>query len=317
MSTPAFVDHGHGISAIDARYQRPGLAAVHLIVEGGSAAIVDPCTNFTVPAILAALDAKDLSRASVEYIFLTHIHLDHAGGTGELLRHLPNATVVVHPRGVRHMADPARLVAGSILVYGEHEFRESYGDIVPVPKERILEAPDEFTVDLNGRRFLFLDTPGHARHHNAIFDENSRSFFTGDTFGISYREFDADGREYVFYSCTPTQFDPDAAHASLERLVAFDPVTCFLMHYSRLNTPAVHVAALHRFLDEYVALARRVPRSGPGRRPGLIEGMRALLVEGARRHGCRLPRQRIEALLAQDILLNVHGLEIWLDSQPG
>ena len=312
--TPAIIDYGNGISAVDGGYQRPGLAAVHLVVEGGAAAVVDPCTNASVPAVLAALEAKGLPRERVEWVFLTHIHLDHAGGTGELIRHLRNARVAVHPRGARHMADPARLVAGSIAVYGEQEFRRLYGEIVPVPAERIVEAGDGFGAELAGRRFLFLDTPGHARHHNAIFDEASRAFFTGDTFGISYREFDADGREYVFYSSTPSQFDPDAAHASLDRLMSHGPAACYLMHYSRVSNPAAHAAALHRCLDQYVALARRAAAAGAHRRAALVEGMHGLLVEGARAHGCRLPRARIEALLATDILLNAQGLEAWLDA---
>jgi len=310
------LDFDHGISAIESGYYRPGLAAVHLVVEGDSAAIVDPCTNVSVPAVLAALGAKGVARERVEWVFLTHIHLDHAGGTGELIRHLPNARVAVHPRGARHMADPARLVAGSIAVYGEREFRRLYGEIVPVPAERIVEAPDEFSVDLGGRRFRFLDTPGHARHHNAIFDEKSRSFFAGDIFGVSYRELDVAGREYVFFASTPSQFDPDAAHASLDRLMSHAPAACYLMHYSRLLNPAIHATALHRSLDGYVALARRAAGAGANRRATLVDGMRGLLVEGARAHGCRLPRIRIEALLAMDILLNVQGLEAWLDAPP-
>lgn len=312
--TPTITDYSDGISAIDAGYQRPGLAAVHLVVEDDAAAIVDPCTNASVPAVLAALEAKGVARAQVQWVLLTHIHLDHAGGTGELLRHLSNARVAVHPRGARHMADPARLVAGSIAVYGEQEFNRLYGTIVPVPAERIVEAADGFSVELAGRRFDFLDTPGHARHHNAILDHKTRSFFTGDTFGISYRDFDVEGRPFIFYSCTPPQFDPDAAHDSLDRLMAHRPAACYLMHYSRVGEPAARAAALHRSLDQYVALARRAAGAGNNRRPTLVDGMRNLLVEGAREHGCRLPRLRIEALLAGDILLNAQGLEAWLDS---
>ncbi|HSD61179.1 MAG TPA: MBL fold metallo-hydrolase [Burkholderiales bacterium] len=314
--SPTILAFDHGISAIESGYYRPGLAAVHLVVEGECAAIVDPCTNFSVPAVLAALEMKGVARERVEWVFLTHVHLDHAGGTGELIRHLPNARVAVHPRGARHMADPARLVAGSIAVYGERDFHRLYGEILPVPAERIVEAPDEFSVNLDGRRFLFLDTPGHARHHNAIFDETSRSFFTGDIFGVSYREFDVAGREYVFFASTPSQFDPDAAHASLDRLMSHAPAACYLMHYSRLLNPEIHAAALHRSLDASVALARRAAGAGANRRATLVDGMRGLLVEGARAHGCRLPRSHIEALLAMDILLNVQGLEAWLDAPP-
>lgn len=310
-------DFEHGISALDAGYQRPGLAAVHMLEEGGRVAIIDPCTNFTVPAILGALEARGFSPADVEYVLLTHVHLDHAGGTGALMRRLPRARVVVHPRGARHMADPSKLVAGSIAVYGESEFSALYGDIVAVASERIVEAPDNFSVELQGRRLHFLDTPGHARHHNAIFDERSRCVFAGDIFGISYREFDVAGLEYVFPTTTPTQFEPEAAHRSLDRIMALAPDACFLMHYSRVGCPDRHAAALHRFLDRIVALAEKAVPSGSSRRERLLEGMRELLVEGAVSHGCRLPRNRIEELLALDIQLNAAGIESWLDSGRG
>lgn len=311
---PQFRDFGHGISALDAGYQRPGMAAVHLIVEGNRAAIVDPCTNFAVPAILGALDARGLSPADVEYVLLTHIHLDHAGGAGSLVRHLPRARVVVHPRGARHMADPSRLVAGSIAVYGEAAFHRLYGEILPVPADRIVEAADQFSLEMGGRRLRFLDTPGHARHHNVIWDERSRSVFSGDSFGISYREFDVDGREFVFPTTTPTQFEPDAAHRSLDRIMTLEPSACFLMHYSRIGNPARHAAALHSFLDRFVDLGLRAEESADA--PALLrEGMGELLVGGALAHGCRLPPDQVEELLALDIELNAAGIESWLETR--
>ncbi len=311
---PQVRDFVHGISALDAGYQRPGMAAVHLIVEGNRAAIVDPCTNFAVPAILAALDARGLSPADVEYVLLTHIHLDHAGGAGSLVRHLPRARVVVHPRGARHMADPSRLVTGSMAVYGEAVFRRLYGEIIPVPADRIVEATDQFSLEMGGRRLLFLDTPGHARHHNIIWDERSRSVFSGDSFGISYREFDVDGREFVFPTTTPTQFEPDAAHRSLDRIVALEPSACFLMHYSRIGHPARHAAALHSFLDRFVDLGLRAEESADP--PATLrEGMGELLVGGALAHGCRLPPDQVEELLALDIELNAAGIESWLETR--
>jgi len=313
---PQVTDFEDGISALEAGYQRPGLAAVHIIQEGARAAIVDPCTNFTVAGILGVLQAKGLLPEDVDYVLLTHVHLDHAGGAGALIRHLPRARVVVHPRGARHMADPSKLVAGSIAVYGAAEFHRLYGEIVPVPAERIVEAPDQFRLNLEGRRLLFLDTPGHAPHHNAIFDERSRGMFTGDSFGISYREFDTDGREYVFPTTTPAQFEPVAAHRSLERIMSFAPRACFLMHYSRIVHPERHAAALHGFLDRFVDLGEQADRTGESRPVLLREGMRDLLVGGALSHGCRLPRRRIEELLALDIELNAAGIESWLDTRP-
>ncbi|TXT21253.1 MAG: beta-lactamase-like protein [bacterium] len=180
------IQHEHGIVTLDADYLRPGLAAVHLIVEDGGVAIVDTGTNHAVPSVLAELRGLGLGPEAVDYVIVTHVHLDHAGAAGALLQNCPNAKLVVHPKGARHMIDPAKLVAGSIAVYGREHFYAHYGDIVPAPAERVIEAGDGFRLDFRGRTLSFLDTPGHARHHYCIHDQRSNSLFTGDTFGISY-----------------------------------------------------------------------------------------------------------------------------------
>jgi glyoxylase-like metal-dependent hydrolase (beta-lactamase superfamily II) len=310
------IPYGNGISAIDAGYLRPGLAAIHLIVEGNKAALVDSGTSSSVPAVLQALQAKNLGAGDVDYLFLTHIHLDHAGGAGEFMYRLPNAKLVVHPRGARHMADPARLVASAKTVYGEAEFERMYGTIRPVDAERIIEAPDGFTLDFNGRPLLFLDTPGHARHHYCIFDRKNRLFFTGDTFGLSYREFDVDGMEFVFPTTTPVQFDPVAAHASLERIMSYEPAYAFLTHYGRISHLPVHAAELHGLIDAHVAIAKKL-RNAPDRHAILVKEIQELLLQRILAHGCKLPREEICELLSLDVGLNAQGLEHWLDQSEG
>jgi glyoxylase-like metal-dependent hydrolase (beta-lactamase superfamily II) len=311
-SNPRVIPYSHGISAIDADYLRPGLAAIHLIVEGNKAALVDAGTSSSVPAVLQVLEAKNLDPADVDYLFLTHIHLDHAGGAGEFMRQLPNAKLVVHPRGARHMADPARLVASAKTVYGEAEFNRMYGIIRPVDSARIIEAPDGFTLDFNGRPLLFLDTPGHARHHYCIFDRENRLFFTGDAFGLSYREFDVDGMEFVFPTTTPVQFDPVAAHASLERIMGYEPVYAFLTHYGRIGHLSVHGEELHDLIDAHVAVAIK-SRCAPDRHAALVKDLQELLLQRILEHGCKLPQEEICRLLSLDIKLNAQGLEHWLD----
>jgi glyoxylase-like metal-dependent hydrolase (beta-lactamase superfamily II) len=246
---PHITDHDHGISTIDAQYHRPGRASIHLIVEKGVTALVDTGTAFSIPGVIATLKQKNLALENVAYVFLTHIHLDHAGGASECMRNFPNAKLVVHPRGARHMAEPEKLIAGVTAVYGEAEFKRVYGEIHPIDANRIIKAPDEFSIDLNDRPLLLLDTPGHARHHYCIFDIQSQSFFTGDTFGVSYREFDVAGMEFVFPTSTPVQFDPDAAHASLDRLMSYHPRFAFLTHYGRISNLSHHVTQMHHLID--------------------------------------------------------------------
>lgn len=307
------LDFDHGISAIDAEYLRPGLAAIHLIVEGDQAAIVDTGTNHSAPRVLEAIEQKGLSPKNVAYVFLTHVHLDHAGGAGVLARELPNARVVVHPRGLRHMADPGKLIAGATAVYGEKQMQALYGEILPVDPARLIEASDGFSLSLNGRPFLFLDTPGHARHHNAIFDEKSASIFTGDIFGMSYRELDVDGREFILPTSSPTQFDPEAAHASIERIMNYRPRQAFLTHFSRVTQLERHAAALHQLLDGYVALAKSCPGQDDDRHRCLVEKMHKLLLERIRAHGCRLPEPVLLDLLGMDVEINAQGLAVWAD----
>ena len=313
MDLPRIIDYDHGISTIDAQYHRQGLVAIHMIVEGNNVALVDTGTAFSVPGVIETLKHKNLSPENVSYVFLTHIHLDHAGGASEFMQCLPNAKLVVHPRGARHMADPSKLIEGAKAVYGAMEFSRMYGEILPIDVERIIEAPDEFRIDFNGRSLLFLDTPGHARHHYCIFDEQSHSFFTGDTFGVSYREFDVDGMEFVFPTTTPVQFDPTAAHASLDRLISYKPEHAFLTHYGRISHLPEHAVGMHELIDAHVSIARGISNDNPDRHATLAKELGSLLSRRLTAHGCKLPQERIHELLRIDIDLNSLGLENWLD----
>jgi glyoxylase-like metal-dependent hydrolase (beta-lactamase superfamily II) len=310
--TTPITDYDSGISTIDAGYLRPGLAAIHLIVENGKAALVDTGTASSINNVMEVLSRKNLSPMDVVYVLVTHIHLDHAGGAGEFLRCLPNAKLVVHPRGARHMADPSQLVASAMSVYGEEEFRRLYGTIRAVDADRIIEAPDQFALDFNGRQLLFLDTPGHARHHYCIFDKRSRSFFTGDTFGLSYREFDVDGMEFIFPTTTPVQFDPVAAHASLDRIMSYNPSHAFLTHYGHIGHLPRHAKEMHNLIDAHVSIAKKL-RYGPNRHAAIVEELEELLLRGILEHGCKLPEEEIRNLLRLDVELNAQGLENWLD----
>lgn len=315
MTLPLTTDYDHGISAIDAQFHRPLRASIHLIIESGVAALVDTGTTFSIPGVIQVLNEKNLTPEDVAYIFLTHIHLDHAGGASECMRCFPNAKLVVHPRGARHMADPTRLVAGATTVYGEAEFKRVYGEIHPIDADRIIEAPDKFRMELNGRSLLFLDTPGHARHHYSIYDERSNAFFTGDTFGVSYRDFDVDGLEFIFPTTTPVQFDPVSAHASIDRIMSYNPQHVFLTHYSRVGHLSQHAESMHYLIDCFVEIAERANKNNADRYTTISAAIQALLLNRLAQHGCELTPEEICDLLSSDIKLNTQGLEHWLD-QP-
>ena len=187
MPIEGVFDYGQGISAIDSVYDRRMQTAIHLMVERGRAAIIDTGTANAAPHVLKALAAKGIAPEAVDYVILTHVHLDHAGGAGELMRRFSNARLTVHPRGARHMIDPSRLIAATVAIYGEEEMRRTYGEVLAVPRERVIETPEGHTLELAGRELLFLDAPGHARHHAVIRDSRTGHFFVGDNFGLSYR----------------------------------------------------------------------------------------------------------------------------------
>jgi len=306
------VDYPHGITAIDTGFFRPQFDASHLIIENGRAAFIDCGTNYSIPRLLDALKKKGLGVESVDWLILTHVHLDHAGGAGLLMQQLPNAKLVVHPRGARHMIDPSQLIAGATAVYGPEEIARSYGTLVPVPAERVVEAPNNHVVDLAGRALLCLDTPGHARHHVSIYDATSRAFFTGDTFGLSYREFDTAKGAFILPTSTPVQFEPEALKASIARMREREPQQMFLTHYSRVGDVARLARDLYEQIDAMVAIARSHARDAD-RHARIANGLAELYTSRAQAHGCAMDEARVRELLEMDIELNTQGLEVWLE----
>lgn len=307
-------DLGHGIYAIDTGFQRPRFDAAYLMVESGRAAFIDTGTNHAVPRMLAALQALGLAAEAVDWVIPTHVHLDHAGGVGLLMQQLPQARLLVHPRGQRHMIDPSALWAGALAVYGEEEMLRSYGELLPVDEARTLASQDEMQIDLGGRPLLLLDTPGHARHHHCIWDARSRGWFTGDTFGLSYREFDSSKGPWLMPTSTPVQFEPDQLRASIARLLSYEPEAMYLTHFGRVGSPKALSQGLLRLLEATVALGHRVARA-PNRHALLKEGLSTLYLGSLEAHGCdeTLNAQEQLHLLQMDIELNAQGVGVWLD----
>jgi glyoxylase-like metal-dependent hydrolase (beta-lactamase superfamily II) len=305
-------DLGHGVHAIDTGFHRPRFDAAYLLVQDGRAAFIDTGTNFAVPRLLALLDALGLPRDAVDHVIPTHVHLDHAGGVGLLMQALPQATLWVHPRGARHLIDPTQLYEGALAVYGADEMARSYGTLVPVPAERVRETADGDVIPLAGRPIEVAHTPGHARHHHCLWDATTRGWFTGDTFGLSYREFDTPRGPWIVPTTTPVQFEPGPLRESLQRLMARDPVCMYLTHYGRVRDVPRLGALLLALLDQMVTLAQAAP-AGPGRHAALKDGMRALFGRSLAEHGSPLDADALDGLLAMDLELNAQGLGIWLD----
>ena len=309
---PRISRHPHGIVSVDTEYLHPGHAAAHIIQHGGRAAFVDVGTNHSVPYLLAALDVLGVVREAVDYVFLTHVHLDHAGGAGVLMSALPNARAVLHPRGAPHMIEPEKLIAGSKLVYGDERFARLYGELQPIPAARVTVAQDGQHIDLAGRDLELIHTPGHALHHYAIVDRAHASIFPGDTFGISYRELDTAQGAFITPTTTPTQFDPEQLIASIDRMISFAPDSMYLMHYSRVREVPRLAQVLKAQIRELVRIAER-HAGAPDRYARIRADMLAVWLRLLRQHGCALPDSEIERLLASDLDLNTQGLIVWSD----
>ena len=307
-SLPRLTKFADGITAVDTEYVRPQMDASHVVVSGSRAAIVDTGPNTAVPLILAALTELGLDAGAVDYLFLTHVHLDHAGGAGALMRALPNATAIVHPRGAPHMLNPDKLIAGTRAVYGDELYGRLYGEILPIDTARLRIAQDGARFDLAGRTFECVHTPGHALHHMAIVDHGASAIFTGDTFGVSYREFDTARGAWIMPTTTPTQFDPAQLKASIIRLMQFRPRRLYLTHYSEVADCPRLANDMVDAIDEFVRIARAAggevaPMRGALRRHGH---------ESLREHGCRMTDAQIDAILDKDVELNAAGLAAWL-----
>lgn len=309
--SPTILPFDHGIYAIDTEFADTRLMdASHLIVDNGEAAFVDVGSNFSIPVLLAALDELGIAREQVRYVCVTHVHLDHAGGAGQIMRDLPRATLVVHPRGARHMIDPSALYEGARQVYGTEMMKQHYGELIPVPAERVLEVRDGDTLPLGKRTLTFLDTPGHALHHYCLYDNKARAVFTGDTFGISYRSLDSDKGPFIFPAATPVQFDPPRAHESIDRICALKPRAIYLTHFSEVTNIDDLAQQLHSDLDAYAAIGRKHMAAKPDDQ-AIRRDLKTRFAERLTAHGCVMDDAALEQALGMDMTLNAQGIAVW------
>ena len=315
---PYYQTLDHDILCIDTEQHRPRMAACYLIADHGRHAFVECGTSLSVPGLLAVLDAHGVARDSVDFVMPTHVHLDHAGGAGALMRELPNARLVIHPRGARHMIDPSQLIAGATAVYGEATMRATYGEIVPIPEARVVIADvaqgRDFHLSLGQRELRFIDAPGHAAHHFAIWDARSRGWFSGDVFGLAYREFDHDGGCYLIPTTSPVQFDPAAWETTLQRMLEARPACMYLTHYGRVDFVDALATDLRHGLATYQRIARELAQA-PDRHAQLCEAMLRHHLDELRERHNPIDVRRARELLEMDVDISAQGLGVWLDRE--
>jgi glyoxylase-like metal-dependent hydrolase (beta-lactamase superfamily II) len=209
------------------------------------------------------------------------------------------------------MIDPAKLIAGSKAVYGEERFGKLYGELVPIPQDRVRVVGDGERMQLGARTLELIHTPGHALHHYAVIDAAHRSVFPGDTFGISYRALDSARGAFIVPTTTPTQFDPGQHLASIDRMLSYAPEAMYLMHFSRVTDLARLARSLKEQIRELARIARAHARdSDPA--AGIRSDMLALWLNLTHLHGVQLSDAEIARVLAGDLELNTQGLIAWL-----
>jgi glyoxylase-like metal-dependent hydrolase (beta-lactamase superfamily II) len=307
LETAITGDYKNGVYCVDSGYEGGGVVSPYLLRGGNEAAIVDTCHNGALEPVKRALSELGVKNRDVRYIFLTHVHLDHAGGAGLFAREFPEAALVVHKRGGRHLVNPSRLISSAASIYGESAMRRLYGDILPVPANRITIPRDGDEFNVGGRTVVCLDTPGHARHHLAYRDVSSGAVFTGDAYGMSYAELVGTGGRCAILTTSPVQFDPRAMRASMRMIDGIANGEIYPAHFGRLSTGGGVSDSLYRQLDLYVEAAE----SAEGDIASIRTRLREIFTEEASRQNCPCLASNFGRVTVTALELNAKGLAMW------
>lgn len=227
----------------------PQFTACYLRLAGDECAFIEAHTAHALPKLLGALAAAGRRPEDVRWIVVTHAHLDHAAGAGALMAACPRATLVAHPRTVKHLVSPGKLIASAQAVYGQERFARLYGAVTPVAADRVLPLEDGSSIEVGGARLTAWHTAGHAYHHAVIADPALDCVYTGDTFGLVYPPLQRHG-PLAIPSTSPTGFDAPAARRSLYKVLALGAATVCPTHFDGHPQPAALAAQLRRLLDE-------------------------------------------------------------------
>lgn len=302
-------DCGDGIYGIDTFYEREGCTSVYIICSGGRCGIIESAANSSLPHLLSALDELGVDYANVDFLALTHVHLDHAGGAGSYMQKFPNAKLIVHPRGAKHMADPTALIEGVCEVYGKSETERMYGEIIPIDRERIISADDGYVFNIGDKKIITLETPGHAKHHNSYYDESDSVIFSGDAFGVSYSEMQTEKGRWAIPTTSPVQFSPEDMVSSINKMLALNPKKILLTHFGEVSNISEAAEELCSTVQEYTKIAE----AAQGEFKTIKENVKNLHIELCKKHNIPNPEQYTDSILSTDTELNSQGLSCWYE----
>ncbi|NNC23302.1 MBL fold metallo-hydrolase [Salinisphaera sp. USBA-960] len=299
-----------GVYRFDTGYIRPRHTACFIIAAQDRVAIVDCGVAATIQPLLAALDSLAITTERVDAVIATHAHLDHAGGVGQLMMALPSARLYAHPSAARHLIDPTKLEKGVRAVYGDAFFDREYGRLEPVAADRVVETPDNAEVPIGERVLDIFHTPGHARHHQSIFDRRTATLLAGDAFGVGYPELDSPAGRFFVPETPPNQFDPDAMHASIDRIIGLAPQRVAPTHFGNVDEVATIGQQLHTFVDQYIDCCRHAQSMDD-----LEEAIMALYVRALTDRGRADDVPRMRTCYGLDVQLVAQGLWDWRSKQ--
>ena len=305
-----------GVFRADVCYPAPESTAAYLVADGGRGALIDCGAKAGVPAVAAMIEAAGLAPEDVDFIIPTHAHLDHCAAAGTLAQMLPRATVAAHPAAAPHLKDPdAKLVPAARALYGDDFFGKHYGEILPVPAERIRELADGESLKTGARILRTPHTPGHAWHHLSVWDETDGVIFSGDAMGVSYRNFDAEsGGPVAVPSTPPSQFNPEATRASIERMRDLKPALAAFAHFDEIPFSPDLSARTLEIMERWMADARGLDLSDgddEALAARLTNQMRAALAEMT---GADIGR--VAERFRLDLRLCSRGMLYWLRKNP-
>jgi glyoxylase-like metal-dependent hydrolase (beta-lactamase superfamily II) len=271
------------------------------LIEGPAPVLVETGSQSSVPALLKALDEHGVSPNDLAGVAVTHIHLDHAGGVGDVARAFPRATVYVHEKGARHLADPERLINSAATVYGDL-LDKLYGRLDPTPTERLHVLQDGEEIEIGpGRTLTTIDSPGHAKHHLALHDSESGIIFAGDAVGVRLPDFGV-----LRPATPPADFDLEQAITSLRKFKARNPSGVALAHYGLLTNSQELLDEAEDTLRRWAGTAERAWRSGEDIAEALTRDFGGP-TEGVPEEN----REKLETL--NGIHSNAAGLKLWLE----
>ena len=199
-------------------------------------ALIETSASPSIPYIMEGLVELSISLEDIDYLIVTHIHLDHAGGAGLFLQSCPNAKFVVHPRGASHMIDPSRLIASAKSIYGQ-EFNELFDPIVPISAEHVIEIGHEEVLSLGEHQLTFYHTEGHAKHHVSMHYSATNGMFVGDTTGVRYPELKGEAVDLIIPSTSPNQYDPVTMEKSIQLYESMNVAELYFGHYGVYKNP--------------------------------------------------------------------------------